>query len=120
MPSVSPTIFRLIGSEAIWKRGTAEHTLPPKRQLDFFNGRCSGTHGGNSGLRDDIEAVNWTWGPIIYAKAMSLQIVGVGTLALRPVKIAIVVGDLVVTVPEGTRERIARAHAKGAERRSPS
>jgi len=25
-------------------RGAAGHTLSPKRQLDFFNGRCSGTH----------------------------------------------------------------------------
>jgi nitrite reductase/ring-hydroxylating ferredoxin subunit len=41
-------------------------------------------------------------------------------LRLRPVKIEIVDGDLVVTVPEGMRERIARARSKEAEGRSPA
>jgi len=41
-------------------------------------------------------------------------------LRLRPVKIEIVDGDLVVTVPEGMRERIARARLKGTEGRSPA
>src|SRR5580704_5667221 len=34
---------------------------------------------------------------------------------LRPVKIEIVDGVIVVTVPEGVRERIARARSKSAE-----
>ena len=41
-------------------------------------------------------------------------------LRLRPVKIEIVDGNLVVTVPEGMRERIARARSKGTEGRSPA
>jgi nitrite reductase/ring-hydroxylating ferredoxin subunit len=38
---------------------------------------------------------------------------------LRPVKIEIVDGVVVVTVPEGVRERIARACSKRAERHPP-
>lgn len=38
---------------------------------------------------------------------------------LRSVKIEIVDGDLVVTVPEGARERIARARSKRAEPHPP-
>jgi nitrite reductase/ring-hydroxylating ferredoxin subunit len=40
-------------------------------------------------------------------------------LRLRPVKIEVVDGDLVVTVPDRTRERIARARTKEPERRPP-
>jgi nitrite reductase/ring-hydroxylating ferredoxin subunit len=40
-------------------------------------------------------------------------------LRLRPVQIEVVDGDLVVTMPEGMRERIARARSKGTEGRSP-
>jgi len=40
-------------------------------------------------------------------------------LRLRSVTIEIVDGNLVVTAPEGTRQRIARARSKGAERQSP-
>jgi hypothetical protein len=40
-------------------------------------------------------------------------------LRLRPVKIEIVDGDVVVTVPEGGRERIARARSKRAEPHPP-
>jgi nitrite reductase/ring-hydroxylating ferredoxin subunit len=37
-------------------------------------------------------------------------------LRLRPVKIEVIDGDLVVTVPERTRERIARVRSAGTER----
>jgi nitrite reductase/ring-hydroxylating ferredoxin subunit len=40
-------------------------------------------------------------------------------LRLRLVKIEIVDGNLVVTVPERTRERIVRARARGTEGRAP-
>ena len=37
-------------------------------------------------------------------------------LRLRPVKIAVVEGDVIVTVPEGTRRRIARARSIESDR----
>ncbi len=40
-------------------------------------------------------------------------------LRLRPVKIEVIDGDLVVTVPERTRERIARVRPAGTDRRPP-
>ena len=39
-------------------------------------------------------------------------------LRLRPVKIEVVDGDLVITLPEGTRDRIARSRSQGRARRA--
>ena len=65
----------------------------------------------------DLELVTTAAVKLYAAKAEVEE--GNPRLRLRPVKIEIVDGDVVVTVPEGGRERIARARSKRAEPHPP-